>query len=91
MILRPSGRAAVAALILGFILHALTALAVWHTWGTLGRGNVLALIDFPVSFLYLHLDGKPLLYWSLGAGGLQWAVIAALLSLWLGKTVRSRA
>jgi hypothetical protein len=91
MTLRPSGRASIAALILGFASHTVTALIVWRNWGTLGRGNVLSLIDLPVSFLYLHLDGRPLLYWSLAAGGLQWAVIAALLSLWLGKTVRSRA
>ena len=89
--LRPSGRAAVAALILGFVLHAITALAVWRTWGILGRGIALSWIDFPVSFLYAHLDGRPFLYWSLTAGGLQWALIAALLSVWLGKTVRSRA
>jgi hypothetical protein len=44
--------------------------------------------DFPFSLAYLHLDGAPLLTWSLLAGGLQCAVIAALLSLWLGSTVR---
>jgi hypothetical protein len=88
MILRPSGRAGVAALVVGFLLHTVTALAVWRTWGNLGRGNVLAWIDLPISLAYLHLDGKPLLIWSLIAGGLQWAVIAALLTLWLGRTVR---
>jgi len=86
--LRPSGRAARIAAILGFLLHALAALVAWKTWGSFGRGNVLAWIDFPVSLAFLHLDGKPLLAWSLLAGGLQWAAIAALLSLFLGRTVR---
>jgi hypothetical protein len=88
--LRPSGRAALAALILGFLLHAAIALLVWWTWGYFGRGNVLAWIDFPVSLAFLHLDDTPLLLWSLLAGGLQWGAITALLSLWLGKTVRGR-
>ena len=58
---RPSRRAALAALIIGYLLHTVTALAVWRTWGTFGRGNVLAWIDFPVSLAYVHLDGGPLL------------------------------
>lgn len=87
---RPPRRAALAALIIGFLLHTVTALAVWRTWGTLGRGNVLAWVDFPVSLAYVHLDGGPLLTCSLIAGGLQWGVITALLSLWLGSTARER-
>ena len=86
----PSRRAAVSAFIVGFLLHTVTALLVWRTWGLLGRGNVIAWIDFPVCLAYVHLDGVPLLTWSLVAGGLQWGVIAALLSLWLGSTVRER-
>jgi hypothetical protein len=86
--LRPSSRAARLALIIGFLLHAIAALTTWWTWSSFGRGNVLAWIDFPVSLLFLHLDGRPLLLWSLLAGGLQWGVIAALLSLFLGRTVR---
>lgn len=88
MTLRPSRRAAVAASIVGFLLHTVTAILVWRTWGAFGRGNVIAWIDFPVSLAYLHLDGAPLLSWSLVAGGLQWAAITALLSMWLGSTVR---
>ena len=87
---QPGRRAAVAAAIVGFLLHTVTSLVVWRTWGSFGRGNVLAWIDFPVSLAFLHLDGAPFLTWSLLAGGLQWAVIAALLSLWLGSTVRGR-
>ena len=86
--LRPSGRAARIALIIGFLLHTLAALVAWSTWSSFGRGNVLAWIDFPVSLTFLHLDGKPLLFWSLLAGGLQWGAIAAGLSLFLGRTVR---
>jgi ABC-type Mn2+/Zn2+ transport system permease subunit len=88
--LRPSRRAALVALILGFLIHAVTAFIVWRTWGYFGRGNALAVIDFPVSLAFLHLDDTPFLLWSLVAGGLQWGVIAALLSLWLGRTVRGR-
>jgi len=84
----PWRRAAVAALIVGYLLHTVTAILVWRTWGSFGRGNVLAWIDFPISLAFLHLDGTPLLTWSLVAGGLQWALIAALLSTWLGSTVR---
>jgi hypothetical protein len=86
--LRPSGRAARIAFIAGFLLHTLAALTAWWTWSSFGRGNVLAWIDFPVSLAFLHLDGRPLLLWSLLAGGLQWGAIAALLSLFLGRTVR---
>jgi hypothetical protein len=87
----PSRRAALSALIVGFLLHTVTALVVWRTWGVLGRGIVISWIDFPVCLACVHLDGVPLLTWSLVAGGLQWGVIAALLSLWLGSTVRERA
>lgn len=88
--LRPSRRAALAALIIGFLLHTATALAVWRTWGLFERSNLLVWIDFPVGLAYLHLDGGPFLAWSLAAGGLQWAAITALLTLWLGSTVRER-
>jgi hypothetical protein len=86
--LRPSGRAARIAFIIGFLLHTLAALTAWSTWSSLGRGNVLAWIDLPVSLLFLHLDGWRLLFWSFVVGGLQWGAIAALLSLFLGRTVR---
>lgn len=87
MIRRHPGRAA---LLAGFLLHTLTALGVWKTWGEIGRGNVLAWIDFPTSLAFMHLDGPPLLLWSLAAGGAQWAVIAWLLTLSLGWAARTR-
>ncbi|MFL6264078.1 MAG: hypothetical protein ACJ76Y_30710 [Thermoanaerobaculia bacterium] len=87
MIRRHPGRAA---LLAGLLLHTATALGVWKTWGDLGRGNLLAYMDLPVSLFFLHLDGPPLLLWSLAAGGAQWAVIACLLTLFLGWAARAR-
>ena len=86
----PSGRAARTAAVAGFLLHAVTALAAWGTWGEFGRGNVIAWIDFPASLAYLQLGGTSMLLWSLLAGGLQWAAIAALLTLCLGWAARAR-
>ncbi len=88
MIRRPSRRAALGALIVGVVLHTLTVLWVWRTWGLFGRGNVLAWLDFPASLAYMHLDGEPLLAWSLVAGGIQWALIAGLLTLLVGRLAR---
>jgi phosphoglycerol transferase MdoB-like AlkP superfamily enzyme len=90
MSLRPSRRAILAAMIIGLVLHTITVLLVWKTWGDFGRGNVLAWIDFPSSLAYLHLDGSPMLAWSLVLGGLQWSLIAALLTWFLGLTLRER-
>jgi hypothetical protein len=89
--LRPSRRAALAALAVGFLLHTATALWAWRTWGVFGRGNVVAWMDFPISLAYLHLDGRALLAWSLVAGGLQWAAVTAVLTLLLGRSARRRA
>ena len=90
MTLHPSGRAARTASLVGFLLHTVTTLVAWSTWGEFGRGNLLAWTDFPVSLAYLHLDGPPLLLCSLVVGGLQWAAIAALLTLSLGRAARAR-
>jgi hypothetical protein len=91
MSLRPSRRAVLTAVIIGVILHTVTALSVWQTWGYFGRANVLAWIDFPVSMTYFDVEGDALLGWSLVAGGLQWAAIAGLLTLWVGSTTHRRA
>jgi len=87
MIRRHPGRTG---LIAGFLLHTLTVLGVWKTWGEIGRGNLIAYMDFPVSLFFLHLDGPPLLRWSLAAGGAQWAVVTGLLTLSLGWAARAR-
>lgn len=83
-------RALVHALWAGFLLHTVTTLWVWWTWGYFGRSNVIAWMDFPVSLAYLHVDEGALLAWSLVAGGLQWAAIAALLTYVLGRSLRWR-
>ncbi|HEY0783549.1 MAG TPA: hypothetical protein VGE98_13910 [Thermoanaerobaculia bacterium] len=86
--MRPSRRSALIAAVLGFVLHSAATLWAWRSWGAFGRGNVIAWMDFPLSLLYLHLDGKALLASSLAVGGLQWSAIAAGLSLLLGRSVR---
>lgn len=88
--MKPSRRAVLAAAILGAVFHTLTALSVWRSWDYFGRANLLVWMDFPTSLAFLHLDGTPMLTWSLVAGGLQWAAIAALLTLWLGSTLHRR-
>ena len=88
--MRPSRRAVLAAVIIGVILHTVTALSVWQSWGYFGRANVLTWMDFPVSITYADLEGDALLGWSLVIGGLQWAAIAALLTLWVGSTTHRR-
>jgi hypothetical protein len=86
--MRPSLRATVRAAVIGFLLHALTAAWAWRSWGTFGRGTLIAWIDFPVSLAYMHREDAALIAASLALGGLQWAAIAALLTLWLGSALR---
>ena len=88
--MKPSRRAVLAAAILAAILHTLTALSVWQSWDYFGRAGLLTWMDFPVSLAFLHLDGAPMLAWSLVAGGLQLAAIASLLTIWLGSTLPRR-
>jgi hypothetical protein len=85
---RTSRRAIVRAAVIGFVLHTLTVLWLWFRWDFFGRGNAIALLDLPSSFAYMHLDGGPLLTWSLVAGGLQWAAIGALVALLVGRAAR---
>ena len=89
--MRPSRRAMLAAAITAFVLHSVMALWAWETWGYFGRGNVITWMDFPLSLAYLHLEGTPMLLWSLLGGGLQWAGLAALLTFLLGRTLRRRS
>lgn len=86
--MKPSRRAAVTTMAVAVALHSLAVLWAWRSWGTFGRGNVLAWLDFPVSLAYLQLDGDPLLFWSLIAGGLQWAALAAILTWAVGRSAR---
>jgi hypothetical protein len=89
--MKPARRANLAAVIIVVVLHTFTVFWVWQTWGYFGRGNVLTWLDFPVSLAYLQLDGDPLLFWSLAAGGAQWAVIAAALTWLVGRSARRGA
>ena len=86
--MKPSRRAITRAAAIGLVLHTLTALWLWWRWDVFDRGNAIALLDLPASFIYMHLDGPPLLTWSLLAGGLQWGAFAALVALLLGRAAR---
>ena len=88
MTLSIEGRAMRNAALAVVVLHTLTALWVWRSWGEFGRGTVLVWMDFPVSFTYLHLDDPRFLAGSLLLGGVQWAVIAAVLTYLLGISTR---
>jgi hypothetical protein len=90
MSLKPSRRAVLMAVVAGLLLHTVTVLWVWRSWGYFGRANVMTWMDLPVSITYLHLEGQPFLAASLTAGGLQWAAIAALLTVWVGSTIHKR-
>ena len=76
---------------IGAVLHTLTVLWIWRTWGVFNRGNVLVWLDLPISLAYLELAGTRLLVWSLLAGGLQWAAIAAGLTWLVGRSARGSA
>ncbi len=89
--MKPARRAATEAAVIGIVLHTLTVLWIWWRWDVFGRGNAIAWLDLPVSFGYMHLDGGPLLTWSLIAGGLQWGAIGALVAFLVGRAARRRA
>lgn len=74
----------------GFILHALAVLWIWRTWEEGLRGSWLVYIDLPVALFYLAATQHNLLVWSLLLGGLQWAIMAALLSLLVGRLSERR-
>jgi hypothetical protein len=88
MALSIEGRAMRNAALVVVVLHTLTALWVWRSWGEFGRGTVLVWMDFPVSFAYLHLPDPQFLAGSLLLGGIQWALVAALLTYLLGRSTR---
>jgi hypothetical protein len=84
-------RAATLAAAAAFVLHTVTVVSVFWSWGFFGRGNVITWLDFPASLLYLQWTDQRLLWWSVVAGGIQWAAVAALLAWWLGLAVRRRS
>ena len=77
--------------LLAVALHTLAVLWIWRSWGVLGRGTILAWLDFPVSLAWLQLEGRALLLCSLAVGGLQWAVIGAALTWGVGRALRRPA
>lgn len=85
-----SRRAVTRATAIGVVLHTLTVLWVWWRWDVFERGIVIALLDLPASFGYMHLDGRPLLTWSLVVGSIQWGAIGALVALLVGRAARRR-
>jgi len=71
-----------------FLLHTLTVLWVWRSWGGFGRGNLLIWMDFPSSLAYLQLTGLDRLLGSFLLGGLQWGLIGLALTYFLGRAAR---
>lgn len=88
---RPATRARKAvlhAVVAVLILHSLFAVWVWNSWGQFGRDTVLVWMDFPAALIYLDRADATFLAGSLVLGGLQWALIAALLTWILGRSAR---
>ena len=88
---RPGRRAGLLAAVLSFLLHCLAVWVAWQTSQPLGRRNVVTWMDFPTSLLFLGRAPRVLLAWSLVAGGLQWALIGALLAALVGSSARKPA
>ena len=68
-----------------FVLHSGAVVYLWRSWGAGLRGGLVVWMDFPTSLIYLGVEGRAFLVWSLIAGGLQWAAIGALLAYGLGR------
>jgi hypothetical protein len=81
-------RAVLQAIVAVLVLHTAFVLWVWNSWGEFGRGTVLVWMDFPASLLYLERTDTAFLTGSLLAGGLQWVLLAALLTWIVGRSAR---
>lgn len=73
-----------------FGLHALFAFWIWLRWGSGVRGGLLFWMDFPLSLVYAGLPGKLFLAASIGLGGAWWALVAAGLTVAVGRVARGR-
>lgn len=73
-----------------FGLHALASSWVWLRWGSGVRGGLLFWMDFPLSLAFAGLQGKPFLAASVVLGGAWWALVAAGLTLAVGRVARGR-
>ncbi len=72
----------------GFAIHTLAALWVWQSWGAFGASNLLLWMSFPASLAYLGASGWLLLGLALVFGGLEWALLGALVAWWIGRSLR---
>lgn len=81
-------RAVLRAVAVVVLLHTLFAVWVWNSWGQFGRDTVLVWMDFPASLIYLDRADATFLTGSLLLGGLQWGLVAALLTWILGRSAR---
>ncbi|HEX5761314.1 MAG TPA: hypothetical protein VF121_19175 [Thermoanaerobaculia bacterium] len=82
---------ATAAAFAAVLLHTLTALWVWRSWGAFGRANVLVWADFPVSLVFLGFSDERFLTASLLLGGLQWGIIGMLLAWLVRRSARRKS
>jgi hypothetical protein len=81
-------RAVLRAAAIVVLLHTLVAIWVWNSWGQFGRDTILVWMDFPASLVYLDRADATFLAGSLLLGGLQWSLVAALLTWILGRSAR---
>jgi hypothetical protein len=84
----PKSRRALAA---GLLLHTLAVLWIWYRWGLPLRDTWVLWIDLPWSLLWVHVAGGRLLWLSLVAGGLWWALVSLALTLAIGRITASGA
>jgi hypothetical protein len=84
-------RSARRAFLSGFLLHLLAVLWVWWRGQPGLRSGALVWMDLPCSLAYLGSGEQQILLWSLLVGGLQWALAAALVALWMGRLATRRA
>jgi hypothetical protein len=81
-------RAVLRAVIAVLLLHTAFAVWVWYSWGQFGRDTILVWMDFPASLIYLDRADATFLAGSLLLGGLQWGLLAALLTWIVGRSAR---
>jgi hypothetical protein len=74
--------------IAALLIHTLAVLWIWSGWSPGFRTGVLVWMDFPASLLFLGAGGRRFLAWSLILGGVQWALIAALVAAAVGRLTR---
>lgn len=84
-------RSARRAFLYGFLLHLLAVVWVWWRGQPGLRSGALVWMDFPCSLVYLAGGERQVLLSSLVLGGLQWALAAALVALWMGRLATRRA